>query len=67
MGVLHVGFGRPPSHTFDEVAGEHPGHMLLTTAAKHVLPKSFIASAAPIGVTENDRGLHRVARMGVFS
>ena len=61
VGVLHVGFERPPSHCFDEVAAVHPGHMLLTTAAKHVFPKAFIASAAPIGVTETTEvfmGLH---------
>lgn len=53
VAVLHVGFDRPPSHTFDEIAGAHPGRMLLTTAAKHVLPNSFIASAAPVGLAEN--------------
>ena len=49
VAVLHVGFDRPPSHTFDDTAGAYPGHMLLTAAAKHVLPSSFVASAAPIG------------------
>ena len=53
VAVLHIGFDRPPSHTFDEMAGAHPGRMLLTTAAKHVLPNSFIASAAPVGLSEN--------------
>ena len=49
VAVLHVGFDRQPSHTFDDTAGAYPGHMLLTAAAKHVLPSSFVASAAPIG------------------
>ena len=53
VAVLHVGFDRPPSHSFDEVAGAHPGRMLLTAAAKHVLPKSFVASAAPAGAAES--------------
>ena len=53
VAVLHAGFDRPLSHTFDEIAGAHPGRMLLTTAAKHVLPKSFTASAAPVGLAEN--------------
>ena len=53
VAVLHVGFDRPPSHSFDETAGTYPGHMLLTAAAKHALPSSFIASAAPIGLAEN--------------
>ena len=53
VAVLHVGFDRPPSKTFEEIAGAHPGHMLLTTAAKHVLPNSFIASAAPVGLAQD--------------
>ena len=44
VGVLHVGFDRPPSHSFDQIADAHPGRMLLTAAAKHVLPKSFVTS-----------------------
>ena len=50
--VLHVGFDRPPSHNFDEVAQAHPGRMLLTTAAKHVVPTPFVSSVAPIGAAE---------------
>ncbi|MEM7072136.1 MAG: sigma factor-like helix-turn-helix DNA-binding protein [Pseudomonadota bacterium] len=48
--VLHVGFYRPASRTFDEIAQAHPGRILLTTAAKHVVPASFISSVAPVGV-----------------
>ena len=53
VAVLHVGFDRPPSHFFDEIAGDHPGRMLLTAAAKYALPSSFIASAAPVSLAEN--------------
>ncbi len=53
VAVLHVGFDRPPSHSFDQIAEAHPGRMLLTAAAKHALPNSFIASAAPIDVVES--------------
>ncbi len=49
VAVLHVGFDRPPSHNFDEIAGAYPGRMLLTAAAKYALPNSFVASAAPAG------------------
>jgi len=49
VAVLHVGFDRPPSHCFDEVAQAHPGRMLLTAAAKHVVPTSFRSSVASIG------------------
>ena len=50
VAVLHVGFDRPSSHSFDEIAGAHHGRMLLTAAAKYALPSSFIASAAPVGL-----------------
>ncbi|WP_366555917.1 sigma factor-like helix-turn-helix DNA-binding protein [Aquibaculum sediminis] len=49
VAVLHVGFNRPPSHSFDEVAKAHPGRMLLTAGAKHSVPASFVSSAAPVG------------------
>ena len=53
VAVLHVGFDRPPSYGFDEVVKAHPGRMLLTTAAKHVVPTSFTSSAVPVGATES--------------
>lgn len=53
VAVLHVGFDRPPSRSFDEIAEAHPARMLLTAAAKHVLPNSFVASAAPAGTVES--------------
>ena len=55
VAVLHIGFDRPPSHCFDEAARAHPGRMLLTAAAKHVVPTSFISSAAPVGATESTK------------
>lgn len=53
MAVLHVGFDRPPSHTFDEIASVYPGRILLTTAAKYALPVSFVSSSLPIATLEN--------------
>ena len=53
VAVLHVGFDRPPSHSFDKIAIAHPGHMLLTAAAKYALPASFVASTASVGCVEN--------------
>lgn len=50
VAVIHVGFDRPSSHSFDEIADAHHGRMLLTAAAKYALPSSFIASAAPVGL-----------------
>ena len=52
VAVLHVGFDRPPSHSFDEVAQAHPGRMLLTAAAKHAVPASFVSSTAPVSDTK---------------
>ena len=48
-GVLHVGFDRPASQQFDEVASAHKGRMLLTGAAKHSLPLGFDSSREPVG------------------
>lgn len=53
VAVLHVGFDRLPSRSFDQVADEYPGCMLLTAAAKHVLPNSFVASVTPVGVLDS--------------
>lgn len=53
VAALHVGFDRPPSSSFDEVAQAHPGRMLLTAAAKHVVPTSFVSSAAPVGSAQS--------------
>ena len=54
VAVLHIGFERPPSRSFNEVAEAYPGCMLLTEAAKHVLPSLFVVSATPVGVTESN-------------
>ena len=53
VAVLHIGFERPPSHSFDQISEAHLGRMLLTAAAKHVLPNSFVASATSVGVAES--------------
>ncbi len=52
VAVLHVGFDRPPSHSFQEVAAAYPGRMLLTAAGKHSVPASFVSSSAPVGAAE---------------
>jgi hypothetical protein len=48
-GILHIGFDRPPSQLFDDVASAFPGKMLLTTAAKHALPIGFESSIRSVG------------------
>lgn len=53
VAVLHVGFDRPPSQVFEELATNHMGRMLLTESAKNCLPSSFISSSAPIGTADD--------------
>ena len=53
VAVLHVGFDRPPSQVFEELATKNMGRLLLTEAAKYCLPSSFISSSASIGTAEN--------------
>jgi hypothetical protein len=50
VGVLHLGFDRPPALEFEEVAARFPGRMLLTAAAKFALPSGFHGSGEPVGV-----------------
>lgn len=48
-GVAHVGFGRPAPREFDDLADSNPGRMLITEAAKYVLPAPTVCSANSIG------------------
>jgi hypothetical protein len=41
VGVLHIGFDRPPVRDFDDVAKLYIGLMLVTAAAKYALPPAF--------------------------
>ncbi|MGN6304201.1 MAG: DNA-directed RNA polymerase subunit alpha C-terminal domain-containing protein [Mesorhizobium sp.] len=49
VGVLHVGFSRPPSRDFEEIVSEHAGHLLLTESAKYGLPSGFVSSSTSLG------------------
>lgn len=53
VGVLHVGFDRPPSHAFEELAHDRGGLMLLTASAKYALPADFAASKRPVGTVDS--------------
>lgn len=46
--VIHVGFYRSPSKTFDDCAQRFPGRVLLTAAARFALPKGYEASFNPV-------------------
>lgn len=52
-GVLHIGFDRPPSTSFEAVAQANPGRFLLTASAKFGLPQGYEASADPISYVED--------------
>lgn len=51
-GVLHLGFHRPPTDTFLEVAQAFPGRLLLTAAAKYGMPPEYAASDQPVGYAD---------------
>lgn len=51
--VIHVGFSRSPSKTFDGCAPKFPGRVLLTAAAKYALPYGYEASSKPVDNIEN--------------
>ncbi len=53
VGVLHVGFDQPASHALDEIAGAHPGRMLLTASAKQILPDLATGTDEPVGIADN--------------
>lgn len=44
-GVLHVGFDRPGSQAFDDIAVSYPGRVLLTASARFALPGAFKATS----------------------
>lgn len=49
VGVLHIGYDRPPTREFDDVARPHIGRMLVTAAAKYALPPAFQTSHHAVG------------------
>jgi hypothetical protein len=52
-GVVHVGFERDPTRSFDGIAAQFPNLVLLTASAKYALPSGFQSSAEPIGATDS--------------
>ncbi len=51
--ILHLGFDRPSSPAFDQIATDFPGRMLFTAAAKYGVPSQFEASETPIGFVDD--------------
>lgn len=50
--VVHVGFWRPDSVSFDSICREHPGRVLLTGSVKWALPRNFLSSSRPSALLE---------------
>ena len=50
--ILHIGFDRPPSAAFDQIATDFPGRMRFTAAAKYGVPGQFEASDMPVGFVD---------------
>lgn len=52
--VVHCGFVRRVARTFEDLAREHPGHVLLTPGGRFALPSEFRSSDHPIGYVEDE-------------
>jgi hypothetical protein len=52
--VLHIGFERRIARSFEELASQFPGRVLLTPAAKGALPSSFATSRCAIGDVDGE-------------
>ena len=48
--VLHVGFERRVAKSFEALASQFPGKVLLTPGARGALPSSFSSSRHPVGI-----------------
>ncbi|MGZ3388761.1 MAG: DNA-directed RNA polymerase subunit alpha C-terminal domain-containing protein, partial [Isosphaeraceae bacterium] len=51
--VLHIGFDRPPSAAFDDLALQYPGRLLATASAKFGLPRGYETSEHPVAVIDD--------------
>ena len=52
--VFHIGFERPKSRYYDDVAKEYAGRVLLTAASKFGMPHSFKSSRYPIAFVNEE-------------
>jgi hypothetical protein len=50
--VVHVGFGRPETSSFESIVAQWNGRMLITAAAKYALPAEYIVAPVPVGEVE---------------
>ena len=52
--VFHIGFDRPKSRYYKDVANEYPGRVLLTAASRFGMPQSFKSSKYPIAFVNEE-------------
>lgn len=50
--VVHVGFWRPETSSFESIAARWNGRMLVTAAARYALPASYAVAPTPVGEVE---------------
>ncbi len=48
-GILHIGFHRPPTSDFEEIANKYPGRLLLSGMGKYGLPPNYLSTEHPVG------------------
>lgn len=53
-GVVHCGFVRRVARSFEALACDHPGRVLLTPGGRFALPPEFRSSEHPIGYVEDE-------------
>lgn len=53
-GVFYIGFDRPKSRYYDDIATEYPGRVLLTAASRFGMPQSFKSSRYPIAFVNEE-------------
>jgi len=52
--VLHCGFVRRTARSFEAIAVEHPGQVLLTAGGRHALPGSFRTTEFAVGFVDEE-------------
>lgn len=50
--VVHVGFWRPETSSFESIVAQWNGRMLVTAAAKYALPAAYTVAPVPVGEVE---------------
>jgi len=54
LAVIHIGFDRPDSDSFEKFITSHPSKVLATASARYAMPKKYCFSSGPIGVLADE-------------